>query len=268
MEKHLIISDLDGTLADGAHEVNEETKQIIRRLLDDGHLFYIATGRMKSLVSNVAKSIDERVGVIASNGSVIQTDVGFETFTLNQEDKLKLYEVSKKHKTPALFFTEQDILYTDFVPEFFAIPNEFHTNNVIKQILDPIQDLLAFPIVNCLFMAHHVDNPQVILTPTRKSIVDTLNLTVTSSTIDNLEVYSTQSSKGNALKRIMNLHNIQSDNVISFGDGFNDVSMFEVAKTSVAMGNAPDTIKKIATHTTRTNVENGVSHFLMQYFKY
>ena len=71
MKKYLIVSDLDGSLADESHQVNEDTKQFVRGILDQGHLFYISTGRMKSLVANVAKDIDPRVGVIGSNGGII-----------------------------------------------------------------------------------------------------------------------------------------------------------------------------------------------------
>ena len=60
----------------------------------------------------------------------------------------------------------------------------------------------------------------------------------------------------------MQIHNIPQEQVIVFGDGFNDLSMFEVAHTSVAMDNAPEAVKTYATHSTASNGENGVVKFL------
>ena len=42
----------------------------------------------------------------------------------------------------------------------------------------------------------------------------------------------------------------------------NDVSMFEVAGTGVAMGNAVDPIKKLADFVTKTNNEDGIAYYL------
>ena len=48
-----------------------------------------------------------------------------------------------------------------------------------------------------------------------------------------------------------------------FGDNFNDVGMFELAGTSVAMANAQDGVKELADIVLKhTNDEDGVAHYL------
>lgn len=47
---------------------------------------------------------------------------------------------------------------------------------------------------------------------------------------------------------------------MAIGDNYNDVSMFEHAYHSVAMGNSNDDIKSLCRYTTLTNLENGVGH--------
>ena len=49
---------------------------------------------------------------------------------------------------------------------------------------------------------------------------------------------------------------------IAIGDSFNDLTMFETVGHSVAMGNAPDEIKKMVDEVTDTNNEDGVAKFL------
>lgn len=270
MEKHLIISDLDGTLADSDHNVNETTKQAIRNILDQGHIFYIATGRMKGLVAQVAEDIDPRVRIIASNGGVLETPTGTEKIPLVQSEQEKIFNIIKENDVPALFFSEFDVLYSHFIPEFFSEINSYHMkhklNPIIKQI-NSFDELKEFNIINALLMGQHLDDPQSILLPTRKILLNDVDINVTSSNEANIELYSKKASKGNAIKKVQSFYDIPLSNVICFGDGHNDVSMFEVVPNSVAMDNAPQEVKEYAKFQTKANTENGVAHFLHQYFK-
>lgn len=266
MKKHLIISDMDGTLGGLDHNVSETTKQVIRDLLDEGHLFYIATGRMKALIAQVAQDIDPRVRIVGSNGGIMETENGFVIEPMDDDTTTRIYHIAQKREIPALFFTDKDILYTNFVPEFFVEPNSFNQDAIVKQI-ESEQDLKDFTIINALFMAHHLEHPESHLHPIREILLDELEVNVTSSNPGNLEIYAKSVSKGNAVTKLMKKHNIDPEHVIVFGDGFNDVSMFQVAKTSVAMENAPEGVKKHATHITGTNTENGVVEFLLNYLK-
>jgi Cof subfamily protein (haloacid dehalogenase superfamily) len=73
-------------------------------------------------------------------------------------------------------------------------------------------------------------------------------------------------SKGKALKFLSEYFNIPLSDIMVFGDGSNDISMFQIAGTSVAMGNSIAELKAIATYTTDTVQNNGVSLFLEKYF--
>lgn len=257
---------MDGTLGGLDHNVSETTKQVIRDLLDKGHLFYIATGRMKALIAQVAQDIDPRVRIVGSNGGIMETDEGFEIEPIDYDTISRIYHIARERDIPALFFTDKDILYTNFVPEFFVEPNGFNQGAIVKQI-ESENDLKDFTFINALFMAHHLENPESLLHPAREQMLNELEVNVTSSNPGNLEIYPKTVSKGYAVTKLMKKHNIDPEHVIVFGDGFNDVSMFQVAKTSVAMENAPDGVKKHATHITSTNSENGVVEFLLDYLK-
>lgn len=265
MNKYLIVSDFDGTLADVDHHVNETTKTYIRELLDQGHIMVIATGRMKALVQESAIDIDPRVKIVGSNGAVIQTDEGFKLTHIEHDQKMEFYDYVVKNDVPALFFTDKDVYYTHFVPDFFNAPKS-EGSSVIK-IEDVKKHIHDNNFVNALILGHHLEKPELVLEPIRKELNKIMDLTVTSSNPRNLEIYSKEASKGNALLKLMKLHNIKKENVITFGDGYNDVSMFKESHTSVAMDNAPQGVKDLATHTTVSNGENGVVSFLRNYFK-
>jgi hydroxymethylpyrimidine pyrophosphatase-like HAD family hydrolase len=55
------------------------------------------------------------------------------------------------------------------------------------------------------------------------------------------------------------------ENPLCFGDDYNDLNMFEVCETSVAMGNGIKELKDIATYITQDNDRDGVALFLQKY---
>ena len=60
--------------------------------------------------------------------------------------------------------------------------------------------------------------------------------------------------------------NICAEEIIAFGDNFNDLDMLQYAGLSVAMGNAPDDIKLAAKEVTASNDEEGIALVLKRIF--
>lgn len=56
--------------------------------------------------------------------------------------------------------------------------------------------------------------------------------------------------------------NLSEEEIITIGDGENDISMFNITPNSVAMGNALEYIKKQAKYITLSNDEDGVAKVL------
>ena len=48
------------------------------------------------------------------------------------------------------------------------------------------------------------------------------------------------------------------------GDGNNDIEMFEVVGNTVAMGNASDELKEIATDVCKTAADDGIYHYCVE----
>jgi hydroxymethylpyrimidine pyrophosphatase-like HAD family hydrolase len=64
------------------------------------------------------------------------------------------------------------------------------------------------------------------------------------------------------LSKLLTLLGLDTDDAVVFGDSVNDISMFEVCKTKVAVGNAVDELKAIATDVTKSYKEDGVAYWL------
>lgn len=61
--------------------------------------------------------------------------------------------------------------------------------------------------------------------------------------------------KSVALAHFSGVYGIPPENIITFGDGENDVGMFKAAGMSVSMGNAMKAPREASTHRTLTNNE-------------
>ena len=83
-----------------------------------------------------------------------------------------------------------------------------------------------------------------------------------------LEVLASGINKGSALEWICNQKGIKRDEVVAFGDNYNDIEMIEYAGIGVAMENAEEALKKKADYICLTNDDDGVGKFLKKYMKF
>lgn len=88
---------------------------------------------------------------------------------------------------------------------------------------------------------------------------------VTESSAGVIEVSSARADKAQAVLAWARRHHLSRSAVVAFGDGHNDVPLLQVAGTSVAMGNAPDEVKRHARHVTASHAEDGVATFLRRH---
>jgi Cof subfamily protein (haloacid dehalogenase superfamily) len=86
------------------------------------------------------------------------------------------------------------------------------------------------------------------------------DLTVVSSANRLLDIMASNISKGNALKILSDKLRVNLNEVIAFGDNYNDIEMLKCAGMSVAMGNAVQEVKKIAKYITKSNDEDGIAY--------
>lgn len=80
-----------------------------------------------------------------------------------------------------------------------------------------------------------------------------------------LTVFAPDASKGAALVRLAELLEVPLAQTMAIGDGLNDLSMLRVAGLGVAMGTAPQALRRVATTVTASNLEDGAAQAIEQY---
>lgn len=269
MQPYLIFSDIDGTLVNDQQQASPATIRGIHMLLDHGHQFYIATGRMYASAQLLANQIDPRIRLIASNGGIYDTPTGPIQAHFSSNVLKQIYQVTTAQNVSAFFFTDHQVLYTKELPNYFKASdkNRIASNNSDDYVhIQRIADLLKATdqIINAIVIE---DRDFARLEPVKQLLKSHPGLEVSSSNPNNLELIPRGVSKATAIQAIQQQLQITPEYSIAFGDGLNDVPMFSVVKTGVAMGNALPNVKQQAAYTTSDNFSDGVIKFLNTFIK-
>ena len=258
MSIRAIAFDLDDTLLRSDLTVSYYTVEVLRRAKERGIFILPASGRTRDSMFLAVERIGCADAFISCNGADVWT-TGREL--LMQE----LLPVELAHEV-ARFASDRGVYCQTYSPSrfFFSIDNEYAVSYAHSSSLEGeyVGDLTAFitkPVTKLLMM----DTPERIaaLYEEAKSLFAG-RASLTCSKPYFLECNPLQATKGNALRWCGNRFGFTMDELLTFGDSLNDVSMLETAGTGVAMGNAREDVKALGFPVCLTNDEDGVARYI------
>lgn len=260
----LIVTDMDGTVLGGDHKITDENIRALKEAEDKGIKVVFATGRFHDSAKEHVNFLDKIMPIISSNGAIIKHPITNEVLYSNSIDTntcLKIIDILDSLDIVYQIYTDNEILQKYKTEEEREMMLEFISKNfsdkteiIFKKNLR--EDIKGLNVLK--FNLMEIDKP-LLIKEARKQIEDIDALEVTSSWKNNLEIMKEGSSKGEAVKYLSHLLGIDREDIITFGDNYNDLSMIEYAGTGVAMGNAEEDVKKVASYVTDLNTESGVA---------
>lgn len=261
--KKLIAVDVDGTLVNSNGQITARTREALIAATKAGHEVMIVSGRATFGLRHQAKTL-----AFDKYGGVLSSFNGGELFDFKEKKVLashkmdydlakEILEFSKDLDLELMIFDGDKIL-TDR-PDGYYVKRE---SEIIDMDIKPIKNLkngLDFAPNKFLF----AQDPDKIDKPAQKLMKKFGDVTeqVKSSRFY-YEVMPKGLSKGSSIIEACKIFGIDIKDTIVFGDEMNDISMFEVAGTGVAMGNAVESIKNIADYVTKSNNEDGIAYYL------
>jgi len=257
----LIVCDFDKTLINDDGEIPASTIVLIDELRRKGIKFVIATGRPIESVNYYNKDFPFIDYLITSNGAYIydnnkdktifKKNIGIRNIKRilkNYYDKAIIYLVNNKTwnliSEKSAYTDDIDTIVVDDIEEFlnenknniYKIELYFKSRKEAEKSLDEIRNL-------------ELDINASLIINDKKYIVDITNYSV---------------SKAKGLELLVNKLNISMEDVISFGDGLNDIELLKKSGCGVAMKNACKELKKVADATTLDNNSKGVEIYLKE----
>ena len=248
----LIATDLDGTLLQPDSTISKYDLEWINKAEESGIKVIVATGRQyTAALELLSKSNFKPDYIITDNGSCANN---YPYGLSSDEHRIHFRDISKRLTDE--FNRNQSVIpdldrnHLDSLVSFIESDSALYVDSY-KDILNLNTDL--FNISALSFDPNRIKNGIA-----EASKIKGVN--VVSSAYNNFEFQSDETSKGKSLAFIADYLHISLDDTMAIGDNYNDVSMFEHAYHSVAMGNSNDDIKNLCRYTTLTNLESGVGH--------
>lgn len=259
----LIATDLDGTLLNDNTKITDYNKTILKKLMDNGIEIVIATGRPISSMDFYYKELENNSESIVFNGAMV-VDKGFNCIFSNPLENSIVSNIINLYKEKYVNDTSLNI-YS--IKEYIVAKDNFkfqtHTEKIdIKNKVIGLENFNNNMEVQKMIILGENN----ILIDIKKDIDNLFTVHTSFSDPHYLEILSANSNKANALKWLCHKKGIDRENVIAFGDNYNDIEMIEFAGIGVAMGNAESYVKNNSKYIADTNNNNGVGVFLKDFF--
>ena len=261
----LHVSDLDGTLLRSDQVTSDYTNQVINTLVDKGMLFSYATARSLITAKKVTMGIQAKIPLIVYNGAFVIDNVTEEILIANYFDDTVftlLDDLFNNNIYPIVYSYIKGSEKFSFVPELCTKGmNKFIESRNGDVRTNAVSSLAELKLGNVFYITCIDDSEK--LKPLYNKYKDTYHCVFQTDiyTKDKwLEIMPIEASKSNAIKQLQTM--LGCEKLIAFGDGINDIDMFQIADESYAVANAHEELKKHATAVISSNDEDGVAKWL------
>lgn len=284
MEKQkykIIFIDIDGTLVNDEKQVSKRTINIIKKLKEKGIITVLTSGRPYGSIEKYSIQCDAMPYLIGSNGAITRNIEKDEDISIKNIEKQKALEILKLIRKNNLYttITVSGNIITEtqkygLIPE--NRPEIIEAENLEEYISKIEKPIIKFSIVD--------ENKEKIIN-IRKELIDKFNITITPVDIMGLtqkqrkvkdgyisnpyiiDIMAQNTTKAEAIRNLTKYLKIDLSQTIAFGDGKNDIEMFETAGYKIAMKNAVKELYERADIITKTNNEDGVAVALEKIFE-
>ncbi|MEG0591782.1 MAG: Cof-type HAD-IIB family hydrolase [Coprobacillus sp.] len=252
-----IFFDIDGTLlSHSSRSVPDSTKKALKELKEKGIYTFIATGRHISEMKDLPIQDLEFEGFITLNGQYCYNDKEvIYDLPIDQNDINNILKQIEKKPFPCIFVEDQ-LMYINY------------NNDAVQIVQDAIST--ALPDINDLTRGYTHPIYQVIpydITDIQEQEILDLMPHCKRTRWHELAIDIIPSSGGkqNGIREILKYYHINQNETMAFGDGHNDIDMFEYVELAIAMGNANDEVKAAADDITDDIDHDGIYNALKKY---
>lgn len=258
----LVVFDLDGTLLNSKEEITCGTIEAISKLKACGYKITIATGRPEIMIRSYVDILSIDLPVISCNGAVVANQITGENLIrniLSKEIVSEIFEYCSSNNHDVLAYTDFGIISKqnkriDFLKKKNEKLDLRHRINLIISE-NPVEMASKYDVFKLLIIERDEKRYQKLQMEINKHS----DLEVVQSNHTFLDVMVKGSSKKEGIVALAKYLNIKRENIIAFGDHYNDVEMLKYAGLSIGMGNGVEDVKRAVSYVTESNDDEGVS---------
>lgn len=272
--KTLYVSDLDGTLLNRSDRLSEYTVRTLERLTQEGMIFTYATARSLSSAALVTEGLRVELPVIVYNGAMIVNSKTREVLLRNrflpQEQNILCQELRQCGISPLVYSLLEG---RERVSWLKGAENEGMRHYLQSRKNDPrLRPCRTWEEVfyGDAFYYTCIGSEQELASLQRQLNRENASWNCTFQqelyrTEWWLEIMPQKATKAHAARQLKTLFNC--GRIVAFGDAVNDLPLFEAADECYAVSNAVQALKERANAVIGANTEDGVAHWLEEYWK-
>lgn len=276
-----IVMDMDGTLLDPSNKIMPKTKSALIQLQKKGIQLILASGRSYTRLMPYATELmmDKHRGWLLEVDGVAVYDLSKMERTILRRmtmEEVQMVFSDLIHRNCESMACFDDGVYDYFPDEIRQIkktirikenlPEDFPWTGGPWGWLADMRD--GYPNIRYITHVSEITPPiNKIQLMQEEQEIQFLYQALTEKFLDfnvfrtaprQLEILPKGVSKGETLEKIMEREGWTKDEVLAFGDGENDVSLFDVVENSFAMGQAKAYVKERAKYVTASNNQEGI----------
>jgi len=247
---------MDGTLLNSDHQVSDQFFDLFQKLHKKGIQFVAASGRQYHSMLSKLHPIKDDIIFIAENGAIIQErdeEISSTPLTTTLVNTL-IDRIQNINDASIMLCGKSTSFFDGSSAKFLSDLIEYYSNYEIVKDFSTIKEEIVKIAV------YHQTSSEKYLYPELETFNHDVLVKVSGQHW--LDINHINAHKGNALKKVMDALGVRSNEVLVFGDYFNDLEMLGLVDYSFAMANAHPKVKEVARYQTLSNNELGVETIL------
>lgn len=267
MTSRVIALDLDGTLLTPQKTLLPSSVDALKRAQEVGYQLLIVTGRHHVAIHPFYQALGLDTPAICCNGTYLydyQAKKVLESEPLPVDRALQLIDLLDEHDVHGLMYVDESMMYERATGHVirtskWALSLPEAQRPVFTQVASLRQ---AAQEVNAIWKFALTDEDTGKLNAFASRVEQALGLECEWSWHDQVDIARKGNSKGKRLTQYVESQGGSMQDVIAFGDNYNDISMLEAAGTGVAMGNADDAVKARANVVIGDNTVDSIAQYI------
>ncbi|MGB9793102.1 MAG: Cof-type HAD-IIB family hydrolase, partial [Thermacetogeniaceae bacterium] len=252
MEKiRLVAIDLDDTLLRDDLTISQRTQDVLRRVKEKGIAVTLATGRMFPAARPYAELLGFDLPLITYQGALVKNAFSGEVVyyrPLSEDVAWRVIAFGREKKVQVNYYLDDKLYVERITPQ-----GEHYSSlaGVPFNLVPDLEQLLREGPPTKLLVIDEEPRIDSYLAELR-GIIDREGLAahLTKSKPLYLEVSHPEATKGVALRVLADRLRVKREEVMAFGDSFNDLEMLEFAGIGVAVANARPEVRRRAQYVT------------------
>lgn len=258
----MVAFDMDGTLLGSDHQLTKRTIASVKMVAEAGLIVLLATGRMTSAVKNHLERLGTPELVVSHNGALVK---GARTGRIYYHETIPKTVISNLLK----LLDEKDIIvHFNFDDIIYLVKANPYSEQYSQDLEVPLTYVSSFRYLK--------GEPTTVLIMDRRDVLVSLLAALSKQfpssfsyvmvpwleDVWRLQLRPPNISKGKAVVQVAKQLGVRPEEIISFGDNYNDIEMLASTGLSIAMENAVTKVKQLADFVTLSNQHDGVAYVL------